>query len=91
MKKLEEMTNEELAMLYVDGNNRAFDLLLVRNQERLFSYILFVVKDRNLADDIFQEIFIKVITKLNEGYYTTSGKFSSWLIMLLWIIIVVIK
>ena len=79
MKKLEEMTNEELAMLYVDGNNRAFDLLLVRNQERLFSYILFVVKDRNLADDIFQEIFIKVITKLNEGYYTTSGKFSSWL------------
>lgn len=79
MKTLENMTDEELAMLYIDGNNRAFDLLLSRNQSRLFSYILFVVRDRNTAEDIFQETFVKVITRLQDGKYTTSGKFSAWI------------
>ena len=79
MKTLENMTDEGLAMLYIDGNNRAFDLLLSRNQSRLFSYILFVVRDRNTAEDIFQETFVKVITRLQDGKYTTSGKFSAWL------------
>lgn len=78
MKNLENMTDEELAMSYVDGNNRAFDLLLLRNQSKLFSYILFVVRDRDTADDIFQETFVKVITRLQNGKYTTSGKFSAW-------------
>ena len=78
MKTLENMTDEGLAMLYIDGNNRAFDLLLSRNQSRLFSYILFVVRDRNTAEDIFQETFVKVITRLQDGKYTTSGKFSAW-------------
>ena len=73
------MTDEKLAMLYIDGNNRAFDLLLSRNQSRLFSYILFVVRDRNTAEDIFQETFVKVITRLQDGKYTTSGKFSAWI------------
>ena len=79
MKTLENMTDEGLAMLYIDGNNRAFDLLLSRNQSRLFSYILFVVRDRNNAEDIFQETFVKVITRLQDGKYTTSGKFSAWI------------
>lgn len=79
MKTLENMTDEGLAMLYIDGNNRAFDLLLSRNQSRLFSYILFVVRDRNTAEDIFQETFVKVITRLQDGKYTTSGKFSAWI------------
>ncbi len=79
MKTLENMTDEGLAMLYIDGNNRAFDLLLSRNQSRLFSYILFVVRDRNTAEDIFQEAFVKVITRLQDGKYTTSGKFSAWI------------
>ena len=43
MKNLKDMTDEELALSYVDGNNKAFDLLLLRNQQNLFSYILFVV------------------------------------------------
>ena len=68
------MTDEELALSYIDGNNRAFDLLLSRNQSKLFSYILFVVRDRNTADDIFQETFVKVISKLQQRKYTTSGK-----------------
>lgn len=79
MKTLENMTDEGLAMLYINGNNRAFDLLLSRNQSRLFSYILFVVRDRNTAEDIFQETFVKVITRLQDGKYTTSGKFSAWI------------
>ena len=80
MKQLHEMTNEELALSYINGDNKAFDLLLSRNQEQLFSYIFFIVKDHALADDLFQETFIKVITKLNEGKYCTNGRFGAWLI-----------
>ena len=78
MKKLSEMTDEELALSYINGDNRAFDLLLSHNQSKLFSYILFVVRNRDVADDIFQETFVKIITKLQEGRYKPSGKFSAW-------------
>lgn len=79
MIRLNEMTDEELALSYVEGNNQAFDLLLSRNQSKLFSYILFVVHEQDLANDIFQETFVKVITKLQEGKYVDSGKFSAWI------------
>ena len=79
MKNLNVMTDEELAMDYVNGNNRAFDELLLRHQSKLFSYILFVVHNREIADDLFQETFVKVITKLQEGKYSPSGKFSAWM------------
>ena len=79
MKNLQDMTDEELALSYADGNNRAFYLLLFRNQSKLFSYILFVVHDRETAEDIFQETFVKVITRLQEGRYTVSGKFGAWI------------
>lgn len=73
------MTNEALALLYVGGNNKAFDELLARTQSGLFAYITFVVRNEDVANDIFQETFIKVITKLQEGRYTDSGKFTFWL------------
>ena len=79
MKEMEGMTNEELALLYVGGNNKAFDELLQRTQQKLFAYIMFVVRNEDLANDIFQETFVKVITKLQEGKYTDSGKFTFWL------------
>lgn len=79
MIRLNEMTDEELALSYVRGNNQAFDLLLSRNQSKLFSYILFVVHEQDLSNDIFQETFVKVITKLQEGRYIDSGKFSAWI------------
>ena len=79
MKNFEAMTDEELALLYVNGNNRAFDELLSRTQSKLFTYIMFVVHDHDIADDIFQETFVKVITKLQQGQYTDSGKFLFWL------------
>ena len=79
MKDLHDMTNEELALSYVDGNNRAFDLLLGRTQDKLFQYILFVVRDKDIAEDIFQETFLKAIAKLNHGQYRPCGKFLGWM------------
>lgn len=79
MKNLKEMTDEQLAIAYIEGNNRAFDLLLARNQAKLYSYIMFIVRDRTIADDIFQDTFVKVITKLRQGAYKTNGKFSAWI------------
>lgn len=79
MKKFEGVTDEQLALLYVGGDNKAFDELLSRTQEKLFTYIMFVVRDHDLADDIFQETFVKAITKLQQGQYTDSGKFQFWI------------
>lgn len=79
MNYLNEMTDEQLALSYVEGNNRAFDLLLQRNQNKLFSYIMFVVRDEDRANDIFQETFVKVITNLQMHRYTVTGRFSAWL------------
>ena len=79
MKQYDGMADEMLAMLYVGGDNRAFDELLARNQQKLYNYILFVVRDPELANDVFQETFVKVITRLQEGRYSDSGKFSFWL------------
>lgn len=79
MKDFASFSDEQLALLYVKGDNSAFDELLERNQKKLYSYILFVVHDQEVANDVFQETFVKVITKLQEGKYTDSGKFFFWL------------
>ena len=79
MKQFEGMADEELAMLYVGGDNKAFDELLNRTQSKLFTYIMFVVRDHDIADDIFQETFVKAIVKMQQGRYTDSGKFLFWL------------
>ena len=78
MSILKEMTDEELALLYVNGNNKAFDELLSRIQDKIFTYIMYMVKDEDMANDLFQETFIKAITKLQNGLYTDSGKFVFW-------------
>jgi RNA polymerase sigma-70 factor (ECF subfamily) len=78
MKNYVGYTDEQLALLYVEGDNEAFDELLSRNQKAIYSYILFFVHDPEIANDIFQETFVKVISKLQEGRYTDSGKFSFW-------------
>lgn len=79
MENISRLTDEELAISYVRGNNRAFDELLSRNQSKLFSYILFVVRDEDKANDLFQETFVKVITKLHQGRYVDSGRFGAWI------------
>ena len=72
------MSDEELALCYIEGNNSAFDELLSRSQDKIFHYILYVVKDEDLANDLFQETFLKVITKLQHRQYANSGKFIWW-------------
>ena len=80
MKRLSQLTNEEVALEYVNGNNRAFDELLARTQTGIFSYILFIVHNKEVADDIFQETFLKAIQKLQMRKYSPSGKFNAWMI-----------
>ena len=79
MEQLSAMTDEQLALSYADGNNRAFDLLLSRNEERLFAYIMLVVHDEDVANDVFQETFVRAITRLQRGQYRAHGKFGWWL------------
>ena len=79
MQNLEKLADDVLVAYYSEGNNNAFDVLLTRHQAKVYNYILQMVKDRNLADDIFQETFIKAITTINQGRYTENGKFSAWI------------
>lgn len=79
MKKLNELTDEQLVCLYTKGNNGAFDTLLKRYESKVFSYLLYSVKNQELAEDLFQDVFIKMIVRLKNGQYAENGKFSSWM------------
>ncbi len=79
MQIFSSLTDEQLVKTYVEGNNEAFDALLLRHQSKLFSYIMRIVRNRDIADDIFQETFVKIIMMLKQGRYTENGKFSAWL------------
>lgn len=78
MQNLEKLADDVLVAYYSEGNNIAFDVLLTRHQAKVYNYILQMVKDRNLADDIFQETFVKAITTIKQGRYAEAGKFSAW-------------
>ena len=80
MKNLSTSTDYELVQLYENGNDRAFDEILQRHQNYVYSYILFLVKEEELADDIFQETFTRAIIAIRSHKYQTTGKFSAWLI-----------
>lgn len=75
MDLIKSMTDDELIRQFANGNNQAFDVLLTRHKSRVFTYILMVVRNRDLAEDIFQESFMKVIMTIKQGRYTESGKF----------------
>lgn len=79
MQDLQKLTDDVLVEAYIGGNNEAFDVLLRRHQDRVFNYILRIVKDKDLADDIFQDTFIKAITTIKQGKYNAAGKFSAWI------------
>lgn len=79
MENLKQMTDDMLVALYLQGNNSAFDILLNRHQDRLFNYIYFLVRSREVAEDIFQETFVKAITTLQQGRYQNDGKFAAWI------------
>lgn len=79
MKPLKTMTDEELVVFYAQGNNAAFDVLLNRHKSSIHSYIYFMVRNKELAEDIFQETFVKVIMTIKQGRYTENGKFKAWI------------
>ncbi len=79
MQNIKELTDEQLVVAYASGNNEAFDTLLLRHKGRLFNYIYQMVRDRDIADDIFQETFVKAITTIRQGRYNDMGKFSAWI------------
>ena len=66
MTNLKMLTDEELVASYAQGNNVAFDVLLNRHKDTVYSYIYFIVKNRELAEDIFQETFVKAIVTIKQ-------------------------
>ena len=79
MKTLKTMSDEQLVILYAKGNNAAFDILLERYESSIHSYIYFIVRNKELTEDIFQETFVKVIMTIKQGRYTEAGKFKAWI------------
>ena len=78
MDVLKTAEDRELILSYLDGNQRAFEILLNRHRERIYTSIYLFVKDRDLAEDIFQDVFIKIVKTLRNGKYNHEGKFLQW-------------
>ena len=73
------MTDEMLVKFYAEGDNNAFDVLLERHEEKIFSYIFFIVRNPDVANDIFQETFMKAVVTIQQGRYVENGKFQAWI------------
>ena len=80
MNKLDAMTDHDLAELYEQGNDKAFDELLRRHQDYVYSYILFICKNEDTAQDVFQDTFARAIVAIRNHKYQKTGKFSAWLV-----------
>lgn len=72
-------TDEQLVKMYEEGDFQAFDILLSRHQEKIFTYIRFMIPDADTANDVFQDTFVKAIMAIRNGTYTENGQFSAWL------------
>ena len=77
---LKKLSDHELLNTYISGNEDSINVLLNRHRKRILDYIYMMVKNRDVADDIFQETLIKVVRFVQEGRYTENGKFLSWLL-----------
>lgn len=73
-----KLSDKELINEYLSGNDKAFEVLLNRHKEKIYTSIYLFVKDRDLAEDIFQDVFIKIIRTLRNGKYNHEGKFLQW-------------
>lgn len=76
--QLKSVCDQELILQYLDGNDRAFEELLSRHKNKIYTTIYLFVKDEHQAEDIFQEVFIKIIDTLRKGKYNHEGKFVQW-------------
>jgi RNA polymerase sigma-70 factor (ECF subfamily) len=80
MLRANSMNDNELVLQFINGDQNSLEILIHRHKSRVFSYILLIVKNQELAEDIFQETFIKVIRSLKRGKYIENGKFVSWVL-----------
>lgn len=71
-------TDYELITSFIKGDERSIELLILRHKNRLYSYISLYIRSRDLADDIFQDTFLKVVQSIRAGRYQDDGKFLSW-------------
>ncbi len=78
MKTLNAATDEMLVDMYIKGNDNAFDVLMKRYESKVYSYIYYSVKNQEMAEDLFQEVFMKIIVRLRSGKYQENGKFYAW-------------
>jgi RNA polymerase sigma-70 factor (ECF subfamily) len=78
MKTLALSSDTQLVQSFQHGNDQALEILLSRYKDRIFSSVLFIVKDKYLAEDLFQDTFIKIIDTIRKGSYTEEGKFLPW-------------
>jgi RNA polymerase sigma-70 factor (ECF subfamily) len=78
MKTLEHVSDTELIRSFQEGETEAFEVLIYRYKDKIYSSILFFVKDNYLAEDLFQDVFIKIIDTLKNKRYTEEGKFLPW-------------
>ncbi len=78
MKSITTLTDQQLIQLFINGNSEALEELIKRHKDRIFTSIVLLVKDKNLAEDIFQDAFIRIIDTLRTGNYTDEGKFLPW-------------
>jgi len=76
---LQGLSDQMLVEQFVAGDSKSFELLIERHRNRLFSYIFYTVKNRHLAEDIFQETCIKAITSILDGRYSETGRFLPWI------------
>lgn len=72
------MDDRELITSYIDGNEKAFEVLLMRHKDKIYRFVYLKLRDADLAQDIFQETFVKIINTLKAGYYNEEGKFLPW-------------
>lgn len=74
------LSDSRLVESYIEGNEQALEVLIKKHQVRIFNFIYAKVRHREVANDIFQEVFIKVINTLKSGNYTEEGKFLPWIL-----------
>jgi RNA polymerase sigma factor (sigma-70 family) len=78
--KLQQLSDQELVKKFIQGDQLSIEVLINRHKSKVFTYVVLIVKNQQLAEDIFQDTFIKVIRSLKEGKYKDNGKFVSWVI-----------
>ncbi|WP_462253055.1 RNA polymerase sigma factor [Ferruginibacter sp.] len=78
MRTPSELTDDQLIELYIDGDNNAFTTIVTRHKSKIYTSIYLLIKDKYLAEDIFQDVFVRIIDTIKSGGYKGEGKFIPW-------------